>query len=566
MLSNLRYGISFDLHFRKGKYYISVKAPSDIEHRYADKRCRRSTGTPDKALANQKATAILQSIHADFDMKRLELDPFVEALRPYFEHAGISVSNWYLHGFIQHEFYGEDTLLWQVTGGKYEGFKQPGQNLGYKTLPPPPANHPIHKMKQETEYQSINDTEPDLHSKHPPKFSGWQTYFEEYVAENYLSLAELVTKLGYAVPKQALQYLSSEEIDCLDVLTKPVKTDYKHFIEMLQVPEFKNTHLAKAMQDNINDMPTQPQIKVADVLVKVTKFSDLIGGYLASKVEAKKERSQRLKACERVLEFCGDLPLQDYTKLHAYDLASAMHGLDYSSSQISKMVTYGRGLFKYAEKNRDSNGNQYLSANAWTFLELADYGYEGRPYVPLSEQELIALFAQEIKPQERKLLSILITTGMRLDEASLLTWSRIRNHQGVLCFALVNEDSNVKLKNRGSHRYIPVPDISKPIIGNGGEGRLFDYRIDQDGKAQAKASDAVMPYIRRITSNDRKAAHSLRGNFKDLIRELEISKENNDFITGHAQGDVAGKYGHGPSMTKRLEIINRIEHPWLELK
>jgi hypothetical protein len=104
------------------------------------------------------------------------------------------------------------------------------------------------------------------------------------------------------------------------------------------------------MQDNINDMPTQPQIKVADVPVKVTKFSDLIDDYLDSKVEAKKERSQRQKACERVLEFCGDLPLQDYTKLHAYDLASAMHSLDYSSSQISKMITYGRGLFKYAEK------------------------------------------------------------------------------------------------------------------------------------------------------------------------------------------------------------------------
>jgi hypothetical protein len=89
---------------------------------------------------------------------------------------------------------------------------------------------------------------------------------------------------------------------------------------------------------------------------------------------------------------------------------------------------------------------------------------------------------------------------MRLDEASLLTWSRIRNHKGVWCFALVNDDSNVKLKNRGSHRYIPVPDILKPILGNGGEGRLFDYRIDQDGKAQAKASDAVMPIPRNSDS------------------------------------------------------------------
>ena len=461
MLSSLKYGISYDLHFRKGKYYVSVSAPSDIAHFYADKRCRRSTGVSDKSVANQKAAAILQAIHADFDKKRLDLDPFVEALRPYFEQAGINVSSWYLNGFISHEFYGEDTLLWQVTGGKYEGFKQPSLNLGDITLPPPPANDPIHKMKRETEYQVANDTGSDSQSEHPPKFSGWQVYFEEYVANNYLSLAELVTKLGYAVPEQALQYLSNEEIDALDNLTKPVKTDHKRLFKMLKDSKFKKTHLAKAISDNLNDMPTEPQVKVADVPVTVTKFSDLIDDYLGSKLEAKKEKSQRLKACQRVIEFCGDLPLAGYTKLHAYDLAKAMDGLDYSNAQINKMITYGRGLFKYAEKNRDSNGKQYLSANAWTALELEDYGYKGRPYIPFSHDELIALFALDIDPQERKLLSILITTGMRLDEASLLTWDRIRNHKGIWCFALINDDSNVKLKNRGSQRLTYIYSSSR---------------------------------------------------------------------------------------------------------
>ena len=50
---------------------------------------------------------------------------------------------------------------------------------------------------------------------------------------------------------------------------------------------------------------------------------------------------------------------------------------------------------------------------------------------------------------------------------------------------------------------------------------------------------------------------------KELLRDLEVSKELNDYITGHGQGDVAGEYGIGPSLAKRLEIINRIEHPWL---
>ena len=27
-------------------------------------------------------------------------------------------------------------------------------------------------------------------------------------------------------------------------------------------------------------------------------------------------------------------------------------------------------------------------------------------------------------------------------------------------------------------------------------------------------------------------------------------------------GDVGGKYGQGPSMAKRMEVMNSIQHPW----
>ena len=49
----------------------------------------------------------------------------------------------------------------------------------------------------------------------------------------------------------------------------------------------------------------------------------------------------------------------------------------------------------------------------------------------------------------------------------------------------------------------------------------------------------------------------------DELRELEVSTELNDFITGHAQGHVGGKYGEGPSIAKRAEVMNRIQHPYL---
>ena len=549
-INTIKYGVAFNLHLRKGKYYISVNAPVEIAHLYADKRKRVSSGTSDKRLANEVAVKILAKIHDDFDLKIASLDSFVESLRPYLDIHGINVGDWYTKGFISHEFYGVDTWLWQTTGGKYKFSKR--KDFGYHKLPEPPEGWKPKPPKDWKPKVKKNATDKDL----PPLDSGWSFYCEKFEASNYQDLAQLVTKLGYAVPTGALEYLDEAERASMVELQQPLKPDLAKLMQMMRDPNFATSPMGIAISDNINDLPREPLVNVADIVLKEVKFSDLVEPYLKSKAEAKKEQSQRKKACDRIIQSCGDLPLQNYTALHAYDLAKIMHEEGYSNSQIKKMITYGRGLFRYASKNRDTNGQQYLKYQPWIDLELAEFGTSSRPYIPLSDEELVAVFDQDIADQERLLLTILITTGMRLDEAALMTWERVIDYNGVRCFSLVNDKEDVKVKNRGSMRYIPVPEILKPLLGKGGKGRLFNYRIDQDGKAQAKASDAVMPYIRNVTTNDRKVAHSLRGNFKDLIREADVSKEINDFITGHAQGDVGGKYGAGPSLSKRFEVLN----------
>jgi hypothetical protein len=70
--------------------------------------------------------------------------------------------------------------------------------------------------------------------------------------------------------------------------------------------------------------------------------------------------------------------------------------------------------------------------------------------------------------------------------------------------------------------------------------------------------------IRTVTTDERKVFHSLRGNLKDLMRDAGVSKETQDFITGQSSGDVAGKYGQGPSLKTRYEAIAAVEHPWLQ--
>ena len=72
-----------------------------------------------------------------------------------------------------------------------------------------------------------------------------------------------------------------------------------------------------------------------------------------------------------------------------------------------------------------------------------------------------------------------------------------------------------------------------------------------------------MKIIRRVTDDDRKVVHSLRGTLKDLLRDAGVTKEVNDFITGHSQGDEAGKYGSGPSLETKYRAVNAVNHPWL---
>ena len=507
------------MHLRKGKYYVSVNAPQEIEHLYPDKRCRRSTGTSDKRLANERAAAIVLEIMTDFERKAGTLDRFIETCRPYLEALGINVTEWHTKGYVTVTDHGE----------------------GWTSL--------------------IGDTHIDLGNGTPPIDMTQPATFE--LAE-YWEVASWLTRNGYAVPAKALEFLTEDERAHLVGLTEPKKPSVSQLWKMSSKASSRGSfNLADKILNNFDNIPVQAPVKIDENPRKEKKFSDLIEPYLESrKRERHKEISSRRTACKYFVELAGDLPLHEYKAIHAYDVAQGLQERGLANATISKNITYANGLFRFAMQRRDEFGNELLDRLPWRDLQLSKYGTPALSYLPLSHDELMALFALEMPRQDRIVLSILIATGMRLDEVALMTWERLATHNGVLCFSLINDLEDVKVKNKGSMRYIPVPDILKPIIGNGGVGRLFDYRLDRDGKAQAAASDALMPHVRKITDNPRKVVHSLRGNFKDLVRDLEVSKEINDFITGHAQGDVGGKYGQGPSMAKRMEVMNRIQHPW----
>ena len=78
--------------------------------------------------------------------------------------------------------------------------------------------------------------------------------------------------------------------------------------------------------------------------------------------------------------------------------------------------------------------------------------------------------------EDRLLLSILTVTGMRLDEAALLTWDQVKEEDGIKYLSLLDADGHkVIVKTKGSLRKVPLPDAL--TLPQRATGRLFSYTI-----------------------------------------------------------------------------------------
>ena len=257
-------------------------------------------------------------------------------------------------------------------------------------------------------------------------------------------------------------------------------------------------------------------------------------------------------AIDDLREFVGDLPVSEITAHHGYDWAQKLSEGGSANRTISGRITACRSMFEYGIRTK------HLLENPFSGLRLSTYGRKGESYLPLEKDELHRLFQQPMKDQERLALTLLLTTGMRLDEVALLRGDMIKVHEAGFLYADLRTKSVVK--NEGSGRLVALhPDVQLPQT----QGRLFTYATNVDGKAYAAAGNALRPLVKAVVDSKRKVPHSLRGTLKDLLRDAGVSKEVNDFITGHGQGDVSSKYGHGPSTEVRYQAIASVKHPWL---
>tara|TARA_Y100000385_G_scaffold138053_1_gene143446 strand:+ start:1002 stop:1559 length:558 start_codon:yes stop_codon:yes gene_type:complete len=175
--------------------------------------------------------------------------------------------------------------------------------------------------------------------------------------------------------------------------------------------------------------------------------------------------------------------------------------------------------------------------------------------------ELRAIFARDWNPQNRILLSILATTGMRPSAAGNLTWERFNDaeHEVIRYFTtLITADEKVRVNNAGSKRLVPIhPDLQLPAPSM---GRLFDHEKNEDGLSATEIGHQILPTRHSTVPHPNKNIRSFRKTFKRICRDEGVSDKVHDAITVHRQtaGDSRANCG-GMGVLVMFEVISKLD-------
>lgn len=278
-----------------------------------------------------------------------------------------------------------------------------------------------------------------------------------------------------------------------------------------------------------------------------------------------KTAKARIKNIRQFIKVVGNSPLKSLKASEAYAFAQHLEAEGFGNSTIKTRVSDVTTLLDAAVKDGE------LSQNPFVNLKLSRIGMPGQNQTPLTDDLLGKLFSIPKLPEKiRGIWAVLICTGMRLDEAALCKANQVKGQDGVLYFDL----QNAAVKNRQSQRRVPICETLEPLVlkllSDSGEcDRLFDFPIKADGKT--RASEQCGYWMKKIDLNklsgDKSAwytNHSLRGTFKDKMRDAEVGLEVHNAIMGHDTGGVAASYGRGPSLAVMKAAVDKAQHPYLE--
>ena len=427
---------------------------------------------------------------------------------------------------------------------------------------------------------------------------GKDPFFEDY---DFWSLdEEMRRELGHYLARGMIQVCeisaARQRGDYQATITDPFFNDSLPNAQAGQVPIDAGLTLAEAIE-RFENAPERANltVKTKDGYRTVFHLTQKLWG------EKKPVRSIARADCREYRDLLVRLPprfrsrFKGKTAQQAADHAEKEGLATLSETAVNSYMNNLSAFFKFMVKE------EYVDKNLATELAIRNPVPKHKRRDPLSLEQLQKIFNAPLytgckddekgyaivgleKPRRGRFWVPLLSlwTGMRLTECCQLLVSDVTKKNGV-DVVLVREESDdedvdKRVKTVASERFVPIhPELKK--IGfmkyveaqrSKGEVKLFpDLKPDKKGYY----ADSVGGWFRRFMkeldadAERRNSFHSFRHNYRDALREANISRERVVALGGWADnGGAQANYGAGLKASTLYDEICKVEYPGLDLK
>jgi integrase len=287
----------------------------------------------------------------------------------------------------------------------------------------------------------------------------------------------------------------------------------------------------------------------------------------------------------------GDLPVEKITKRDVLTFKDKLLAEGTTAANVKVKLTRLRTLLNYAASN------DYIPENPAKDVTLVVPDAEKNKRKPFDLPSLAAIFgspvyAQDERPTEGRgeaaywLPLLALFTGARLEELGQLRPSDVREEtypdadeeeqKAWFIHVMEDEEDDLKLKNAGSERIIPVhPSLEQQgfirfvqAAKDAGQARLFPaLRPNKYGRLTAKWGEWFGGYKRNVIgiTDGRLVFHSFRHTFKRYARHVKMVEGVQRQIMGHSGKDAADDYGDGYTLHQLVEGMRQYKVPGFKL-
>ena len=182
--------------------------------------------------------------------------------------------------------------------------------------------------------------------------------------------------------------------------------------------------------------------------------------------------------------------------------------------------------------------------------------------IPFTTDDLETIWTSPSRPEPGMLSTLLLVTGMRLNEAAGLRLEDVKQERDVL-YVDIRPHAGRRVKSKAAVRRVPVHHAIAPaFLAHVNEqkkagGAMVFPGVDAHGWSMRWTR---FTYGLNLPDRERKPLHSLRHAWQTAAREAGIPDDVRKVLLGHAGGGVAGSYGSWP-ITVLAEHVNRMQWP-----